>query len=83
MCSIWIVNGRRCESGSDLVAELGVETARGVNMLYEDLPDERVAAGCLCHVDAERLRAATGLTYEYDVTADAFTPLPAHGGDAK
>jgi hypothetical protein len=35
MCSNWLINGKLCRNGSDLVAAIGSEAARRVNASYE------------------------------------------------
>lgn len=35
MCSVWMVNGIRCESGDDLVRAVGAKAAMEVNRYYD------------------------------------------------
>ena len=37
MCSAWLINGRYCKSGQDLIDALGIESAKRVNEGYEDV----------------------------------------------
>ncbi|MVA97956.1 hypothetical protein GN330_11940 [Nitratireductor sp. CAU 1489] len=35
MCSVFLIDGKYCETGADLIAAFGEETARWLNRLYE------------------------------------------------
>lgn len=82
MCSNWLVDGRRCDHGQDLIDALGEDKARIVNTMYEivseNITDANVAEACLCHVDPDLMQKITGRVWEYDCDEDAFVaePLP-------
>lgn len=37
MCSNWIIDGRFCQSGADLIEAIGAEAARRVNKMYDEV----------------------------------------------
>lgn len=64
MCSAYVINGTRCETGFDLIAAIGVEAARRVNPPFGEVDgwDEC----CLCHVNREELESLVGCQFELD-----------------
>lgn len=80
MCSAWIVDGRRLESGADLVTEFGAEKAAWLNERIEGQSEESWLECCLCHVDQERLCELTGREWRYDLELDAFAAVEAVPG---
>lgn len=37
MCSTWLINGRYCETGADLIEAIGIENAKRVNEMYDSV----------------------------------------------
>lgn len=81
MCDAYVINGKRCETGADLIAALGRDGAEKVNPPgdWEDGWTEDVwRSTCLCRVDEDDLASLLGVEYAYDPGVDAYSPLPTH-----
>lgn len=80
MCSSYIIDGNRCETGRDLVLAIGRTNAALVNtnVLPDQITEDEWLACCLCHVDRNRLQELTGIWYEInsEVDFDAYVPTP-------
>ena len=37
MCTTWLINGKYCENGRDLIDAVGIESARRVNTSYDSI----------------------------------------------
>lgn len=79
MCSTYLIGGKHCETGADLIAAFGEDCARWLNRLYDNeakIPADDVAKSCLCHLDRERLEKMTGKQWVYCGENDAYLPTP-------
>ncbi len=76
MCSSYIINGERVETGRDLVAAIGIKAARRVNANFspDKISEPDWLNCCLCHVNRAVLWQITGKEYKYDADQDAFIP---------
>lgn len=76
MCSSYIINGKRCQSGGDLAEAIGIENARLVNRNFvPGLPEDDWLMSCLCHVNRSALHRVTGVRFRMDWQRDAFVPV--------
>lgn len=78
MCSSYIIDGKRCETGRDLALAIGTGNAALVNanILPDQISEDEWMSSCLCHVNRATLHELTGVRYEInsEVDVDAFVP---------